>query len=787
MSRPPERLARGLFAFALTALIAWALALPALGALRVPQEGLAALLYALGASALISLYGLLPRRLRLLVPLLVPAAFGLALAFADASPPARLAYFIRSLLSGAPGRTAVILYLDALLPLVMVLLSLFARLLLEGDPAFTLPLLVAPPVMMWLLGARGDLRLYFPIALCLPLSHVYLSHRGEEEGSLKPPRSLLPRALALALALALLGSVLTPRQPRTQPMMARMAEEIRRRVEDLFFFTATRSVFSLRLEGYQPMGDSGLGGPPDISNQAVMNVQTDQRIYLRGAILDTYTGRAWYDSLSARRHAWNSLRYQGLKADLFNEALPRGERVTGQKARVTMMTGLPSTLFVPQRLKELNPGPDMVPYFNLSSELFITRDLENGDSYAFTYEPYVAGDAGTDALARRLMQDAALQLPNLPEEYLKLPPHLQEDGIVAELAREVTSNAASAYEQALLLMRHLKSNYAYSLEVPWAPETQDFAAHFLFDLKAGYCTYFATAMTVLARSIGLPARYVEGFLARPQEGPSLTLTGQDAHAWTEIYFAGLGWVVFDATAARGDQQGDSGGQQPPDSPPSPEPSPSPSPEPSQEPSPEPGQAATPTPPPPRPEDSPEPSPRPQPGQDLNSPQGPDRPFPWWLLLLLAVLGLLIWRVRAERPQRKAGRMRDSAGALALYWQESLRALRAKGQGILPQETPLAYAMRADAENEGLQQLALARSAQVYGRARPDTDQVTQAARVYEALWAQLPPYKKAALALARAAAPLPGAFKGLPGLAKSALRKAAARLRDAIKARFRKK
>jgi len=103
MSRPPERLARGLFAFALTALIAWALALPALGALRVPQEGLAALLYALGASALISLYGLLPRRLRLLVPLLVPAAFGLALAFADASPPARLAYFIRSLLSGAPG------------------------------------------------------------------------------------------------------------------------------------------------------------------------------------------------------------------------------------------------------------------------------------------------------------------------------------------------------------------------------------------------------------------------------------------------------------------------------------------------------------------------------------------------------------------------------------------------------------------------------------------------------------------------------------------------------------
>lgn len=784
MLRLLERVRTGLFAFLLTALVAWALVLPALGALGLPQAWGMALLYALLASLLISLHGLLPHRLRFLAPLALILFFALGLALRPGSWPARLGYFVRGLLSGAPGEALTLIYLDALLPLLLLLLALFARLLLEGDPAFTLTLLVTPPVLLWLLGARAELPLYFPLALSLPLAYVYLNLGRAEEQRLARPGSLLPRALALALALALAASLLAPQERRVQPAMARLAEDIRRRVEDLFFFNATRNMFTLRSQGWQPMGESGLGGPPEISNHSVMNVRTDQLLYLRGTALDHYNGRQWADTLSSQRHGWNSLRWQGLRAELFNEALPRDERALSQQAQVTLLSQLPSTLFVPQRLRKLSPGPDLVPYFNASSEVFVTRDLQARDSYSFTYEPYVAGEASTDALARRLAQDSAQRLPELPREYFQLPPHLEPDGIVAQLARDITGQADSPYAQALLLMRHLRANYAYTLEVPWAPESQDFAAHFLFDLKAGYCTYFATAMTVLARSISLPARYVEGFLARPGEGPSVTLSGRDAHAWTEIYIAGLGWVVFDATAPREEQEPQGGDQPPPPPSPSPSPttSPSPSPEPSPEQSPQPSETPAGTPsPPPEPGHSEQPSPAPDSQPD--SPGRPDTPFPFWWLLLLA-LALFAWQVQRQRPQVRARRLKEPGLVLAMYWQETLRTLRAGGRGIQPGETPLAYARRVDAGEGGLRQLARARSAQVYGRARPDAQQAAQAAAVYQALWAALPAYRKPGLALARAVAPLGRALRLLPSTAWTRLKALAGRLGGAAHRRW---
>ncbi|MEG2702003.1 MAG: transglutaminase-like domain-containing protein, partial [Clostridia bacterium] len=90
-------------------------------------------------------------------------------------------------------------------------------------------------------------------------------------------------------------------------------------------------------------------------------------------------------------------------------------------------------------------------------------------------------------------------------------------------------------------MRHLQRFYRYSLTPASPPENQDFVTYFLYVGKEGYCTYFASAMTVLCRMADLPARYVEGFLAQPTGDGSAYVTGLDAHAWTEVYFEGFGW------------------------------------------------------------------------------------------------------------------------------------------------------------------------------------------------------------------------------------------------------
>jgi hypothetical protein len=84
------------------------------------------------------------------------------------------------------------------------------------------------------------------------------------------------------------------------------------------------------------------------------------------------------------------------------------------------------------------------------------------------------------------------------------------------------------------------------------PASADVADYFLFDLKAGYCDYYATAMAVMARSVGLPARLVMGYAngSYNYSTAEYIVTAADAHSWVEIYFPGTGWVEFEPTAGQ---------------------------------------------------------------------------------------------------------------------------------------------------------------------------------------------------------------------------------------------
>jgi hypothetical protein len=271
---------------------------------------------------------------------------------------------------------------------------------------------------------------------------------------------------------------------------------------------------------------------------------------------------------------------------------------------------------------------------------------------------------------------------------------------------------------------------------------------------------------VLARSLGLPARYVEGFLADPGEAGSVTLSGANAHAWTEIYIQGLGWVTFDPTAGDGDDSQGGGEQTPPSPPPLPSPSPSPSPELSQEPE----QDITPS-PSPLPDGqtpTPEPLPREQ-GADPISPPG--SPFPWLILLLLALIALLFWRAREEAPERREKRLKTPEAILRLYWQAMLESRAMRGEGILPHETPMGYAVRVDAGDAALLRLAAAQSAMVYGRKAPEPGTLLIAWERYAAAWRRLPWHKKAVLSLRRALRPAAGAVRNAPGMMLRAVKK----------------
>ena len=135
------------------------------------------------------------------------------------------------------------------------------------------------------------------------------------------------------------------------------------------------------------------------------------------------------------------------------------------------------------------------------------------------------------------------------DRYLGLPKSVPER--VRELAREITKDKRTAYDKAKTIESYLRT-YPYDLEVPAPPQDQDVADYFLFDLKKGYCDYYATAMVVLARSVGLPARFVSGYAPGSYDAANAEYVVRElhAHSWPEIYFPEIGWIEFEPTSAQ---------------------------------------------------------------------------------------------------------------------------------------------------------------------------------------------------------------------------------------------
>jgi transglutaminase-like putative cysteine protease len=136
--------------------------------------------------------------------------------------------------------------------------------------------------------------------------------------------------------------------------------------------------------------------------------------------------------------------------------------------------------------------------------------------------------------------------PEIRNTYLQLP---EEDPRIADLAMQVTRAAKGRYAKARAIEHYLHSHYTYSLVLRGTPDSKDPLAMFLFDVRQGHCEYFASAMTVMLRQIGIPARLVNGFRNGEYNriGDNWTVRQYDAHSWVEAYFPPYGWVEFDPT------------------------------------------------------------------------------------------------------------------------------------------------------------------------------------------------------------------------------------------------
>lgn len=340
--------------------------------------------------------------------------------------------------------------------------------------------------------------LYFMIlGLTVLLITDWSRHHSPTQGAKLILRTTLPIAVLLAMLF-----VLNPRDEYINHA-GTIQKEVMSRFQELLDHAETISSGKPVSSAVNEKLNLRTVGPKRQVSYSVMRVSSpiDGILYLRGRDYDQYTGAGW-ESSSDRIEVFTS-----------------GIRSAGELSIVTY--GVRSVLYV--------------PYYTTKEISLVGGSLDNKDNlqrYSYYLSSTFSGNSVTP-----------------DSHYTKLP----EDTLAwaENLAEEITSGSASDTEKAMRIQNYIRNSAVYDLSTPrMDSEAIDFAQWFLNESETGYCVHFATASTVLLRSAGIPARYVEGYMISCNASSDVVVTNQDAHAWAEYYDSDSGaWRILESTPA----------------------------------------------------------------------------------------------------------------------------------------------------------------------------------------------------------------------------------------------
>ena len=270
-----------------------------------------------------------------------------------------------------------------------------------------------------------------------------------------------------------------------------------------------------------------------LGDAPVMYVRTGAPAYWRGLVFDLYRDGAWSTSNPGYREM------QPYVPPRFLPPAPPNNLGTFVQTFRVLRT-MPGVLHAAYPVQSL-----YAPVAALRQDVYGTfhtpTQLRAGQTYSVvSYIPNLSPDVLRSSEVRGLgLQDTDIV-------------YLDAGGLSARartLAREVTADATNEYDVVTALTQYLQRTYRYTLDLPRVPTGRDPVDWFLFDVKTGYCEQFATAATLMLRSLGVPARLATGY-ATGDYDPLLNqavVRERDAHAWVEVWFGQYGWVPVDPT------------------------------------------------------------------------------------------------------------------------------------------------------------------------------------------------------------------------------------------------
>lgn len=299
-----------------------------------------------------------------------------------------------------------------------------------------------------------------------------------------------------------------------------------------------------------------LGGPRTVGNAPIMDVLVERQlpyVYWQAIVYNTYESEVW-------ERANDDFNEHFTEDGPIDVPYTRAREVVTQ----TIVSFFPNSSFI-------YGAPEIV---NADRPLLVSaRPDQNGDKLVSAIRSkYVLQQGDNYQVISRMstadatsLRQASTTYPAwINETYLQLP-----DTITAEtlaLAEEVTAAYDNPFDKAIAVRNYLRETITYNDQIPAPPEGMDPVHHTLFVSQEGYCNYYASAMVVMLRSQGVPARLVSGYAQGTfdEESNIYRVRASNAHTWVEVYFPSFGWIQFEPTASiptitRPETMGDLGG------------------------------------------------------------------------------------------------------------------------------------------------------------------------------------------------------------------------------------
>lgn len=435
--------------------------------------------------------------------------------------------------------------------------------------------------------------IFYILSILIELSGTVYSRKTGVKDKKESILFLLPVCLILTVISTVLPSKPEPIQwEGVKSIYYSLKDRIDKLITEWEFFTVKgEGVFSISLSGYS---EDGSLDNDDIKNSNKIALIVKGRkglspMYLTGSVSDIYTGYSWKknkESLLAGEEEYRvdyaefiyglsridqeimdeyklfnnmsvEILYNNIKTRTFFYPLKskwfdlsgKKYNLNTENAGITFSKAKGDNVSYELSYLELNFNEEKFQEILRASDSFSYKDGKDIDYERIeTLEKKLGVKSLENFILNRedfygLLKKRA---DEIRKRYTQLPESLPER--VKELAKSITKDEDNNYDRLKAIEEYLlKLNYSYTPgEVP---KSRDFVDYFIFENKKGYCTSFATSMAVLGRCIGIPTRYVEGFVVDYEDRTDggFIVRNSNAHAWVEAYFEGIGWIPFEPT------------------------------------------------------------------------------------------------------------------------------------------------------------------------------------------------------------------------------------------------